>query len=130
MILKRDQFLESGIFGTLSTEEGLEICSTLEHAFASPDYLTFSPKMPAGQYVCVRGEHRLKHGDPFETFEITQVPGHTGILFHVGNYNRDSDGCVLVGELIVRKMIIQSTRAFRTFLRHTKGLGSFDLTVL
>ena len=86
-----------GIFGTLASDDGSFTCVTLEHAFPQQDG-SYAPKTPPGTYTCVLGTHQLDHGGPFKCFEITNVPGHQGILIHVGNFNKDSDGCCLVGE--------------------------------
>ena len=50
--------------------------------------------IPAGTYICER-VNSPRHGD---TFEITEVPGRSHILFHKGNIDDDSHGCVIVGE--------------------------------
>lgn len=101
LYLKRSEFISTGIFGRLEREDGSHQCFTLEHAYSIKAEHgiaeTYAPVLPAGEYICIKGKHKLKHGDEFETFEITGVKGHTGILFHTGNTNKDSSGCVLVG---------------------------------
>lgn len=126
---------EDGILGNLEDEAGNSIAVTLEHAYdLGTGDGSYSPKLPDGVYLCVRGQHQL-HGmsSPFSTFEVTKVPGHTGILFHVGNYNRDSDGCILLGESIEvdhgNHMITDSRDAFAKFLALQEGIDQFTLTV-
>lgn len=50
--------------------------------------------IPAGVYLCRR------HQSPTfgETFIITGVPDRTLVLFHWGNTEEDTEGCVLVGK--------------------------------
>ena len=48
----------------------------------------------AGEYICKR-VNSPRFGN---TFEVTDVNGRTHILFHKGNLDDDSRGCVLVGE--------------------------------
>lgn len=132
LTLTRVRKCEYGIFSLLTDETGKKVASTLEHAY--PSELSnegFVPKLPNGTYTCVRGEHKLDHMiHTFETFEITGVSGHTGVLFHVGNYNADSDGCVLLGHQIVNfKMITDSKNTFDAFMLLQTGLNSFILTV-
>jgi hypothetical protein len=74
---------------------------TLEHAYSRGDG-SFHAKVPQGRYKCVRGQHTLPNGHKLETFEVTHVPGHTGILFHPGNKYQDSAGCFLPGMEVVR----------------------------
>lgn len=128
MKLDRFEYSPDGIFGRLVTEDGVELAKTLEHAYPT-DTGHYIPKLPNGTYLCVRGIHQLARSAPFETFEITGVPGHTGILFHTGNFHGDSSGCVLVGRKIDRKILAQSHAAFLDFLNVLKGLNSFVLTV-
>lgn len=117
----------TGIFGVLSTETSPVIqFSTLEHSYF--DHVSFSPKLQHGTYTCVRGHHQL-HSGPIETFEVTNVPGHTGILFHYGNYNADSDGCILLGMTREGDMITDSRKAFSEFMDLLKGVDEFTLVV-
>lgn len=50
--------------------------------------------IPSGEYTCKRVDSP-KFGN---TFEVTNVPFRTHILFHKGNVDSDSQGCILVGE--------------------------------
>lgn len=69
----------------------------------------------------------------FTTFEITGVAGHSNLLFHWGNFNADSEGCVLLGEAEVqaggREMITASRAAFARFLASVAGRDTFALRV-
>ncbi len=129
--LKRTDRNVDGVFGVLTDEQGHEVLRTLEHAYG-PD---FAPKVLTGEYTCKRSAHRLHGMDhDFETFEVTKVPGHSGILFHWGNYNQDSDGCVLVGKHATLgpggpTMIINSRTTFARFMDLLKGINEFTLTV-
>lgn len=131
MILRRNSFVESGIFGTLSDETNSFHYVTLEHAYATLDTPPkFVPKVPQGTFKCVRGIHQLEGMDHrFETFEITDVPGHTNLLFHTGNVNSDSAGCVLLGYERVNDTILYSRIAFSSFLDRLNGVDIFELTV-
>jgi Family of unknown function (DUF5675) len=134
LILKRLEFREDGIFGELLSGTGEFICITLEHAYpvegSDPQ-----PKVPEGVYKCQRGTHQLHPDKPkFETFQITNVPGHWGVLFHQGNYNKDSEGCVLLGTGLgwtaqKQKMITGSKIAFDKFMKLFAGVDDFTLEV-
>lgn len=133
LVLTRKKFLEDGIFGELCDENGNHVAVTLEHAF--PDSSEFVPKLAVGTYTCRRGQHRLASMlEDFSTFEVMEVPDFqgkpvTGILFHRGNYNRDSEGCVLVGALWAMDMITSSHEAFEQFLTLQNGVDEFNLVV-
>lgn len=125
LTLTRTKITANGIFGELRDDRGNLCFETLEHNFDG------APALPPGVYKCVRGTHALEDGVPFVTFEITDVPGHTRILLHKGNWNRDSKGCVLLGNVhdVGYTMILQSTAAFARFMAMQAGLDSFSLVV-
>lgn len=130
MILRRLKQIVGGQVSHLFDAEGDQVAVTLEPLFYG------APKLPPGIYRCVRGIHRLhnKEAKPFETFEITGVPGHTGILFHVGNFIHDSDGCVLLGRVVSSTetepvMVTDSVKTFTRFMLDQEGVESFPLTV-
>lgn len=132
MILTRTEKRADGIFGYLTNENGTRICYSLEHAFATGG--DFRAKVPPGSYSCHRGMHRLLHMQhEFETFEI-RVPDHTNILFHVGNYNEDSEGCILLGDGMYqdpngRKMLTHSKDAFQKFMIQYSKYQEFKLLI-
>lgn len=131
--LVRTEFRPDGIFSELRDVSGDVIAVTLEHAYFDPLGAPL-PKLVDGSYQCVRGKHFLTGMTaPLETFEITDVPNHTGILFHIGNFNIDSEGCVLVGMAIAqiggRQAIAQSKLAFQKFMNFQTGYDEFTLTV-
>lgn len=131
--LKRTAYRPDGIFGVLEDEGGARIAVTLEHAYISGPYSLCLSKIPAGTYTCVRGQHQL-HSGPIQTFEVTGVPHHSGILFHIGNYNTDSDGCILLGEEMQvadngMHFINLSRKTWTNFMDLQDGLQSFILVV-
>lgn len=138
MFLIRTSFEADGIFGRLLQSNGSQLAVTCEHSYPCGEGFEelngWSVKLPAGQYTCVRGMHRLAHmAEPFETFEIMGVPGHTNILFHVGNYNSDSEGCVLIGQSVVKmdgvSMITNSRIIFAKLMALQTDVSSFILNV-
>lgn len=71
--------------------------------------------IPQGCYHCQRF-----HGTKWpNTFEII-VPGHTAVLFHSGNVEADTLGCVLlgstVGKLRGNRAVMNSGDTFKAFL--------------
>jgi hypothetical protein len=132
--LYRHQFRSDGIFGSLIQATGEGIGVTLEHAFPQSDG-NYLPSVPCGDYLCIRGFHLLKGMmNPIETFLLQHVPGHSEILIHPGNFNEDSDGCILIGTAITGddsgQMIIDSDKAFSDFMALQAGVNEFSLTVL
>lgn len=134
-ILKRSIKAADGIFGTLLDSSGAIVAYTLEHSYPSPaGSANFLPKVPAGFFECELGLHELAGMDhAFSTYEVTGVVGHSGILFHTGNRNGDSEGCILLGTSIVRggscRELGGSRIAFQNFLSICDGASSFTLEV-
>ena len=94
LILKRTRFLEDRILGNISVrdEEGVKwTFQTLE--LPDRDNQKEVSCIPAGSYdVVKRWSKKYKNH-----FMLLDVPDREGILIHVGNYPRDTRGCILVG---------------------------------
>lgn len=122
--LERRLYRADGIFSELKDESLDTIAYTLEHSYNN------LPKLPNGIYTCTR-YMSPKHG--YVVFLVNDVPGHDHIEFHIGNYNRDSIGCILVGRSIAfvdgKKMLTRSKDAFTDFMRMQDGLDTFQLVV-
>lgn len=135
MVLRRLNFRDDGILGELVSDDIVSFsCATLEHAYTD-EQNGWVPKLKSGLYRCVYGTHQLAHHPhPFKTFEITNVPGHTNILFHIGNFNNDSEGCVLLGQRMPdgggSLMISDSKVTFERFMNVQRGVSEFNLTVI
>jgi len=134
--LTRNKFTADGIFGELE-EDGELVAYTLEHAFE--DGTTWNPILPAGKYTLQYGPHQLEHGPPFMTYEFPKVTSwdgnkHTQILFHAGNFNSDSKGCVLlgtqIGTLYGRPALISSTVAFEKFITRCAHATTIEVEVV
>ena len=129
-VLTRTKFSPEGIFGELKDNSGTFVAYILEHSYDN------KPKVADGVYTCVRGSHRL-HGmtEDFSTFEVMGVPDFDGksvkgILFHWGNYDRDSEGCLLMGSTETPTMIGNSRDTWGKFMNSLAGVNSFQLKVV
>lgn len=85
--------------------------------------------IPAGEYVCRRVESP-KFG---ETFQVMNVPNRAEILFHSGNKEKDSKGCIIVAEeygvLDLITAILNSKRGFKEFMERLTGWFEFKLVI-
>ena len=110
---------EKGCPGILVIDEEL-FCLTFEPD--SNDPVRF--QIPEGYYTC-----RRFWGKKFgETFEIV-VKDHSAILFHWGNFEKDTTACVLLGMMKGTDSIGYSRIAHKAFMRRMKGIDEFPLRI-
>lgn len=138
LTLTRNQYIASGIFGQLADEDGNIIAYTCEHAYDDGNG-GWIPKVAAGSYVCQRGQHQLASmSSPFTAFQLMDVPDFQGnsvnnILIHMGNFDKDSEGCILIGQAIAgtgsSEMVTNSVATFNKFMALQSGIDQFNLTI-
>jgi hypothetical protein len=103
-------------------------CKTLELPWK--DNKKQNSCIPVGTYKVI------KHNSPNfgKCFKVLEVPGREDILFHKGNFNKDTKGCILVGKDFIdvnedgTTDITSSTLTFETMLMHLPE--SFELTII
>jgi hypothetical protein len=136
LTLQRNEYREDGIFGQLFHLDTPINYYTLERAYADETGKNFIPKVAVGTYKCVRhAPNRL----PYETFMLQNVPDFqgepvTGILIHILNFNKESEGCIGIGERIGsqangEEMLINSKIAFEKFMDLQHNVNEFWLTI-
>jgi len=100
----RRYFADSKHTKGLLMHNGKILCHTIEdpwHAHKIPG----ETRIPEGTYKLglrkVGGFHQrygVKFADHKGMIEVLDVPNYKYILLHIGNYPRDTEGCILVGE--------------------------------
>lgn len=124
--LKRITSFEDGTFGVL-LDENIPFALTCELQWNAGDYKNSC--IPNGAYKC----KRIMSSKFGETFEITGVKGRTHILFHKGNIEDDTRGCILIGEQFEKSnnktAILLSKKGFDEFMERVKGLKQFILVI-
>lgn len=130
MILKRmtkNVDSSDGTFGVLWHEGMLPFCVTLERKWLNNK--KGESCIPSGEYLCKRVTSP-KFGN---TFEVTGVQGRSEILFHKGNIDEDSHGCIIVGEqfgeLKNKTAVLASGLAFDEFMLRLNGTMEFKLII-
>lgn len=85
--------------------------------------------IPAGVWLCKRVQSP-KFGN---TFEVTEVPGRSHILFHKGNNTNDTLGCILVAESYERiggvLSVAQSGKGYDEFMIRLADTDKFMLSI-
>jgi hypothetical protein len=131
-----------GTFGVLSIEiifskEKKPFAITLEREWLNNQRGVSC--IPAGNYMCLRcntsPEYNFKDSPRFgDTFVVTDVDGRQYILFHSGNIDDDTHGCILVaeqyGSLHDSTAILSSRQGFGELMSLMKGKNEFELQIL
>lgn len=85
--------------------------------------------IPDSQYLC----KRVVSPQFGETFEVTNVPGRSHVLFHAGNLVTASQGCIILaqhfGKLDGDRAVLNSGDTFKKFMEGFKDVDQFSLTI-
>lgn len=99
--------------------DGKYVCDTLEDAdrlyFGKPKIMHVTA-IPCGRYELLLNNKspRFKDLEPYKTHGggcvplVNNVPQFSGVRIHVGNTERDTDGCILVGKNTVVGKVLSS----------------------
>jgi hypothetical protein len=130
-VITRDKLQEAQTLGTLvlKDDEGKKLfsCKTLELPWL--DNKRNESCIPLGYYkVAPRQSARYnKH------YHIQDVPGRSFVLIHIGNFNTQTKGCILVGEKLADinadgyKDVTSSKATLKKLL--ALAPGGFDLEI-
>ena len=91
--------------------DGNAFCNTLELPWK--DNRLFHSCIPEGLYYC----ELYRSGSFGKTYRIVYVENRTGILFHWGNYNDDTKGCIILGGGFKEDSLTASKIAFDGFMK-------------
>ena len=127
LTLKRVSTNFDGTYGVL-IDDTVPFAVTLEKPWKDNERQVSC--IPARTYTCQR-TISPRFG---ETFEMMNVPGRTSILFHKGNVEDDTSGCILVAEQFERlgskTAILKSAKGFEELVTRLLGIENFILTVV
>ena len=124
-----------GMFGVFK-QNGIPFAVTLERPWLFNRSSVSC--IPNGTYRCLRcrksPDYGFQDSPKFgDTFQVYGVPRRSSILFHKGNIDQDTHGCICVGEQFElvsgRPGIMASTKGFREFLSRLNGVDEFELEV-
>lgn len=98
--------------------DGRFVCHGLEDEYRS-DKVPGETRIPAGTYEMTMrtvGGFHGRYRRMFGAFHkgmlwVRGVPGFEYILWHIGNYDRDTDGCLLLGKADQKAWAVWSSKA-------------------
>ena len=132
LILERFCYSPQGTFGTIQLSQVRSGLSPIVlYTIELPWQYNEREKscIPQASFICKRFSS-AKHPN---TFEVTNVPARTGILFHVGNTKDDFQGCIglglNLGTVGNRWAVLASGVAFGKFMDYLKDDQEFRLTI-
>jgi hypothetical protein len=118
--------------GRIETQEGVQLCVTLEEQWVDKNGDGLGDKnvsrIPAGSY---KGFRRMSPARGYEVFELAGVPGRGNIQIHKGNTTEDTLGCILLGTAFVKgeARISGSKDAFESFMAYLRDENEILLIV-
>jgi hypothetical protein len=125
--IKRIAETDDGTFGVMLDGE-VPFALTLERQWLNNK--VGESCIPAGDYEC----KRIRSPRFGNTFEVTNVPGRSHILFHKGNLDDDSHGCILIGEMFGKLSgnpgILASRQGFEEFMNKLEDVDEFSLKIV
>jgi hypothetical protein len=128
--LRRNLILPDGAFGIL-TWNGMPICLTLEHTYGLGPRGTLIVKIPPGEYVLRRTWFNRGNYNTWQVIGGIITPERR-ILIHKGNWESDSEGCILVGiglQSVGKPGISYSAEALTRLMTATTGYDELQLLV-
>ena len=130
MILKRITNTEFGTFGVLLSGS-IPFAVTLERPWINNK--ENESCIPIGSYDCKK-YRSFKHGRTYEILNVMNRGNGEKIIFHKGNIDDNSRGCILVGEefgiLNGEPAILNSGKGFKEFINMTGNKNWFKLIIM
>ena len=117
---------DDGTFGVLKIDKE-PFCVTLEPW----DWENARNKssIPAQQYI-LRRYNSPTFG---KTYLVENVPGRVGVLFHAGNTEDDTEGCIILarhfGKLKGNRAVLNSGSTFKEFMNRMDDVSLAHLTI-
>lgn len=125
-IVRLETNLYYGTFGTLILDT--EVFSVTLEPYDRDNAKSIS-NIPAQQYIC----KRIKSPRYGWTFEVMGVQWRSHVLFHPGNFSRNTKACIILaqhyGKLQGERAVLNSGNTFKRFMEKMKGINKFPLTI-
>jgi hypothetical protein len=127
LLLIRDTFTENSTIGELFIN-GERFCDTLENPWL--DNQRNISCIPEGEYPVRLRLARESATRDYLHLLIQDVPNRDYILFHRGNFPKDTSGCILVGQGTQQDVVNNSTLAMDLVMKEILNLGGENINLI
>ena len=124
--VKRYDFKDNYTVGRLYID-GVYFCYTLEDVVRQGAKVDGQTAIPTGTYnVIINHSNRFNRDLPL----LENVPNFTGVRIHSGNTDKDTDGCILLGQTYAGQDFIGNSKAaFDIFFDKLKAAKTATITI-
>lgn len=127
LLLIRDTFTEKSTLGELFLN-GERMCETLENPWM--DNQRNISCIPEGEYPVRLRLPRESGTRDYLHLLVQEVPNRDWILFHRGNFPKDTSGCILVGLGSQQDAVNNSTLAMDLLIKEIVNLGGENINLI
>lgn len=124
ILLKRKKLENRYTIGELTLPDGMLIHTLEDKDRGLQSFMPISEIMkikkpaataiPQGRYeICLTYSNRFKKLLPL----LMDVPGFSGIRIHAGNTEHDTEGCILLGKMVMEDHLLDSRAAVSDFMK-------------
>ena len=127
LLIIRDTFTENSTIGELFIN-GERFCDTLENPWL--DNQRNISCIPEGEYPVRLRLARESATREYLHLLVQDVPNRDYILFHRGNFPKDTRGCILVGQGTQQDVVNNSTLAMDLVMKEILNLGGTNINLI
>ena len=127
LLLIRDTFSKDSTIGELFIN-GERFCDTLENPWL--DNQRNISCIPEGEYPVRLRLARESATREYLHLLVQDVPNRDYILFHRGNFPKDTSGCILLGQGTQQDVVNNSTLAMDLVMKEILNLGGTNINLI
>jgi hypothetical protein len=127
LLIIRDEFTDKSTIGKLFLN-GEMFCDTLELPYL--DNQRRISCIPEGEYKVRLRTARESSTRDYLHLLVQDVPARSYILVHIGNFPKDTKGCILVGQSRQQDCVNNSTLAMDLLMKEILNLGGTNINLI
>ena len=127
LLIIRDTFTENSTIGELFIN-GERFCDTLENPWVNNKKNISC--IPEGEYPVRLRLARESATRDYLHLLVQDVPNRDYILFHRGNFPKDTRGCILLGQGTQQDVVNNSTLAMDLVMKEILNLGGTNINLI